>query len=218
MERSRRIFLLVCCLQWIRTTLAFTSPELWAIRATSAFITYLGFVASTDRPRGKLLVDSQCLEVKPSMVPGAGLGCYAATTMRKGTQLGTYPGVVIPLTQNLDKLREFPTCEGYIWRFSDNKFIIDPTNRVGAIEDFCVGGNPSMPLSQLFFGSVFSFAKVPTTLCRINEPPKGRDVNVITSEDRDSRTVTFVLERDVYEGEELYIDYGLSYDRSMYGS
>jgi hypothetical protein len=63
-----------------------------------------------------------------------------------------------------------------------------------------------------------SFVQVPTTVCRINEPPKGRDVNVITSEDRDSRTVTFILERDVYEGEELYIDYGLSYDRSMYGS
>lgn len=75
-----------------------------------------------------------------------------------------------------------------------------------------------MFLSQGFFNSVLSFVQVPTTLCRINEPPKGRDVNVITSEDRNSRTVTFILERDVYEGEELYIDYGLSYDRSMYGS
>jgi SET domain-containing protein len=31
------------------------------------------------------------------------------------------------------------------------------------------------------------------------------------------RTVTFQLERDVYTGEELFIDYGFSYDRSMYG-
>ena len=74
-----------------------------------------------------------------------------------------------------------------------------------------------MPLSQVFFSSVLSFVQVPTTVCRINEPPKGRDVNVVTEEDRESRTVTFILERDVYESEELFIDYGLSYDRSMYG-
>ena len=58
---------------------------------------------------------------------------------------------------------------------------------------------------------------VPTILCRINEPPIGRDVNVVTDEDRDQRQVTFVLERDVFAGEEFFIDYGLSYDRSMYG-
>ena len=74
-----------------------------------------------------------------------------------------------------------------------------------------------MPLSIPLFQTLLAFLQVPTTLCRINEPPKGRDVNVVTNEDRDARTVTFVLERDVYEGEELYIDYGLSYDRSMYG-
>ena len=28
---------------------------------------------------------------------------------------------------------------------------------------------------------------------------------------------TFSLQRDVYEGEELFIDYGVSYDRSRYG-
>ena len=74
-----------------------------------------------------------------------------------------------------------------------------------------------MPLSTVWFDTALTFLTVPTTLCRINEPPKGRDVNVVTNEDRDARTVTFSLERDVYEGEELYIDYGLSYDRSMYG-
>ena len=74
-----------------------------------------------------------------------------------------------------------------------------------------------MPLSIPLFQSLLSFMQVPTTLCRINEPPQGRDVNVVTNEDLQARTVTFTLERDVYEGEELFIDYGLSYDRSMYG-
>lgn len=195
---------------------SFSPAELWSIRVASALTTYFGFITVADRPMGGLLVNPKYLEVKQSTVPGAGLGCFATTTLRKDTPIGTYPGVVIPLTQNLDKLRAYPQCEGYVWRFSDNKFVIDPTNNVGDIEDYCKGGNPSMPLSQLFFNSVLSFVKVPTTLCRINEPPKGRDVNVCTDEDRGSRTVTFILERDVYEGEELFIDYGLSYDRSMY--
>jgi hypothetical protein len=59
---------------------------------------------------------------------------------------------------------------------------------------------------------------VSTALCRINEPPKGKDVNVVTEEDLETRTVTFFLERDVFEGEELHIDYGLTYDRSGYGN
>ena len=67
-----------------------------------------------------------------------------------------------------------------------------------------------MPLSIFFFCNVLSFVNVPTTLCRINEPPIGRDRNVITDENLDSRSVTFALERDVYEGEELFIDYGMN--------
>ncbi len=192
--------------------------ELWGIRTASAVSTYFGFVALTDRPRGQLFVDPTSLEMKGSTVPGAGLGLFATKTLRKDTVLGTYPGVVIPLPQNMDKLRAFPQCKGYTWRFSDNQFVIDPTNPQGEIEDFCKGGNPSMPLSVAFFQTILGFIQVPTTLCRINEPPKGRDVNVVTDEDLQSRTVTFTLERDVYEGEELFIDYGLSYDRSRYGA
>lgn len=199
--------------------LAFVERDLWAVRLASAGLAYVGLVAYADRPRGRLALEdpSRSIQVRESLVPGAGLGLFAASTLRRGTVLGGYPGVVIPLTQNLGKLRDHPACEGYIWRFSDNQFVIDPTDRQGEIRDVCLGGNPSIPLSVAIFATLFRFMSVPTTLCRINEPPKGRDVNVITEEDLNARTVTFVLERDVYEGEELYIDYGLSYDRSMYG-
>jgi hypothetical protein len=192
-----------------------SESDLWIIRLASGAATYLGFVAYSDRPQGKLLVNPESLEIKESQVPGAGLGLYLKETLPKNTVLGTYPGVVIPLVQNLDKLRQYPQCEGYVWRFSDNNFIIDPTNAVGDTDFNVGGGNPSMLLSQQLF-SLLPFLQVPTTLCRINEPPKGRDVNVVTNEDIPSRSVTFSLERDVYAGEELFIDYGLSYDRSMY--
>ena len=143
--------------------------------------------------------------------------------MPKGTFLGTYPGVVLPLGQHSasSKFRDCPDCASYIWRFTDNQFVIDPTNHNdGTLGMVCKGGNSSQLLSVAFFDilSVLGLWRgVPTALCRINEPPKGRDVNVVTEEDLETRTVTFALERDVFEGEELHIDYGLTYDRTGYG-
>lgn len=209
---------LVACLQ-ASSAAAFSLQDdslLWGIRAVSAATSYFGFVGYLDRPQGQLIENAeQCLEVRQSTVPGAGLGLYAKVSLPKNTVLGTYPGVVLPLQQNLDKLAKHPQCEGYIWRFSDNQMVIDPTNAEGILDTTCRGGNPSMPLS-MGWHKVLNF-QTPTTLCRINEPPLGRDVNVVTDEDREKRQVVFSLERDVYEGEELFLDYGLSYDRSMYG-
>ena len=199
---------------------AFNDGELWALRVTSAVTSYFGFLTYLDRPRGQLLENADtCLEVKQSSVPGAGLGLFARVNLPKGTVLGTYPGVVIPIQQNLDKLRKCPQCEYYVWRFSNNKYVIDPTSATdGELKSLCQGGNPSMPLSVPWFQLLqnLNIFQVPTTLCRINEPPLGKDVNVVTDEDRDKLRVVFSLERDVYAGEEFYIDYGLNYDRSSY--
>lgn len=96
--------------------------------------------------------------------------------------------------------------------------MIDPTNSVGVLDAICYGGNSYYPGSMLMWQTLSSIWNVSTALCRINEPPKGYDVNVITIEDRSKRIVTLVLERDVVVGEELYMDYGLTYDRSMYGN
>jgi hypothetical protein len=237
----------------------------------SAMMSYLTCVGIYDRPRGRMMVQSlqqeppqplpttnghrndtttttsdAALQMRPSSVPNAGWGVFCHVPMLpRGTVLGTYPGVVLPLQQNLQKLQQYPHCETYIWRFSDSRYIIDPTNRVGQLEMVCYGGNPDMLGSIWLHQTVLSNNRIwnwivpqfrrhvdhdnhgssslytlPTTLlCRINEPPKGNrllDVNVITVEDLDQRTITFVTERDVYENEELFIDYGLCYDRSRY--
>lgn len=195
------------------------SALIWAIRGASALTSYFGLVAWNDRPRGQLLVNDQQVEIKQSTVPGAGLGLFAKAPLSKGTVLGTYPGVVLPLQQHGTKLKLYPACEGYIWRFSDNRFVIDPTNSEGNLESICLGGNPNQMGSMFLFENVANVLNVgvPTALCRINEPPRGQDVNVATSEDLEKRCVTFLLERNVYTGEEFFIDYGLSYDRSRYG-
>jgi hypothetical protein len=192
----------------------------WSLRIASALVTYGGLVTWLDRPRGRLCVSLSSIEVRPSSVPNAGLGVWTTQDLPAGTILGTYPGVVVPLQQHTSKLRLYPQCEGYIWRFSDNQYVLDPTNATGDITEMCSGGNPSTPLSLVLWQlwtTIGLFQGVPTTLCRINEPPRGRDVQVITQENLVDRTVTMILERDAMAGEELYMDYGLYYDRSRYG-
>jgi len=191
---------------------------LWGVRLTSATLSYVGLVAFLDRPRGQLMaVPGLDIDVLASNVPGAGLGLFAKRRLPRGTILGTYPGVLLKMAEpNFKKVNKYPQCETYIWRFSDNLFVLDPTNDVGDLDDICVGGSPGNPGSFFLFKNTFQFS-VPTYLCRINEPPRGNDVNVATEENLKERTVTFLLERDVCAGEEFFIDYGLTYDRSNYG-
>jgi hypothetical protein len=191
------------------------SPEWIAWQLAVGTSSYVGLVAWLDRPKGRLFSKND-LTVAPSQVPGAGMGLYASNTIPKGTILGTYPGVVMPLEQGLVKLAMAPRCETYIWRFSDSKFIIDPTDPQGLLEEYAFGGNPTTVGSVALCRTLLSVLKVPTTLCRINEPPVGLDRNVCTQEDLNNRVVNFVTERDVYAGEEFFIDYGLTYDRSGY--
>lgn len=205
-----------CCVE-AATTSAQVCFSYLPLQAASAAISYVGLVAALDRPKGSMAGDSGSLvRVGPSQVAGLGLFC-SAPKIEKGTILGTYPGALIPLQQNLGKLRKYPCCESYIWRFTDSKMVIDPTNEFGEIEEYTYGGSAATPGSTWICRNLLGFLRKPTFLCRINEPPLGFDVNVRTEENLNERTITFELERDVYKGEEFFIDYGLTYDRSNYG-
>ena len=175
-----------------------------------------------DRPRGQLMLPqdrSRTIDVEVRPSPVAGQGLFVTRPFPAGTCLGTYPGALVPLSMNLPKVQAFPICEVYIWRFSDSRYLIDPTNSQGLLEDdYAVGGNPSFWGSCALWDRLSKVWKVSNVLCRINEPPLGKDVNVVTVEDLEKRVVTLVLERDVEAGEELFLDYGIGYDRSRYGS
>lgn len=98
-------------------------------------------------------------------------------------------------------------------------FALDPTNSLGNLEDYCYGGS-EYPLSNVIcrVSSGVLGGGANTMLARINEPVPGLDCNVTPVEDLKSRAITFRLIRDVYEGEELLMDYGTTYDRSRYQS
>ena len=133
--------------------------------------------------------------------------------------MGTYPGVVREANAYLNKYGQCPKCGSYAWRFTDNASYIDPTDALGNIGELCYGGSSAVPGSVWVHENLLSGLATPTLLARINEPPiGGPGCNVFSREDLDSRTVTFYASVDIPAGTELFMDYGLSYDRSSYGS
>ena len=102
----------------------------------------------------------------------------------------------------------------YSWRLNESGYVIDPTDVNGEIGSVCFGGSDLV--SEWVFRTLLRFCAKSTDLARINEPPVGfGGCNVVAREEGDA--VRFELCRDVEVGEELFMDYGLDYDRSGYG-
>ncbi len=187
---------------------------------TSAILTYFGFVAFFDRPRGSIDVDENVLIARKSQVEGAGLGLYVTQSLPEGTILGTYPGVLRPTSKFMKKYNrlEGGIAGTYAWRFTDNEDYIDPTDQNGKLGDVCLGGSDDYPLSYFIHEILLRFYSTSTALTRINEPAiGGPGCNVRSDENLSTRQVVFSLSRDVVAGEELFMDYGLTYDRTSYG-
>ena len=55
-------------------------------------------------------------------------------------------------------------------------------------------------------------------LAYVNEPPPGYTTNVTVEDGLDDREICFVASTDISLDEELFIDYGFTYDRSGYGA
>lgn len=99
-----------------------SSISIWIVRTLSIVLLYISFILYWDRPRGILnVILNDDIIVAPSInIPNGGLGLYANKDIKVGTILGTYPGVIYPMQQNVYKLSQYPHCESCTWRFSDN--------------------------------------------------------------------------------------------------
>lgn len=157
------------------------------------------------RPRGYLNPEAR-LTVGRSRVPNAGRGVFAAAAMPAGQILGAYPGRIRYMGEYYRKLAQVPETSTYCWKMQDGARVLDPTDAKGQLCE---------PLTLIEGFGVAEAWSVETTLALINEPPPSGDVNVETHEQDDQ--VLFVTRRDCTEGEELYLDYGMDYDRSFYG-
>eukprot|EP00596_Hydrurales_sp_CCMP1899_P010110 CAMPEP_0119044252 /NCGR_PEP_ID=MMETSP1177-20130426/29949_1 /TAXON_ID=2985 /ORGANISM="Ochromonas sp, Strain CCMP1899" /LENGTH=566 /DNA_ID=CAMNT_0007014065 /DNA_START=229 /DNA_END=1929 /DNA_ORIENTATION=+ len=179
---------------------ASTTEVQWSDLSNALIITGgLAYFAYEKRPRGSARDD--LMEVKDSQVPGANLGCFAKKFIPKGTVLGRYPGFLRNMEEALASKENDDARKGaQSYMFSvDENLVIDPSNTQGAMEN------------QITFLGVI---KIETMIARINEPPMGGDVNVYTK--IFGNGVTVMAERDIFPKEELFMDYGDTYNREGY--
>jgi len=103
----------------------------FALGPTLALTVLLAAQLRERRPRGWLAPG--LLEVRPSLVAGAGRGCFAATALPSGTVLGAYPGRLRSAAEYATKLRVVgPHVAEYCWRIGDVA-ALDPTDGEGRL-------------------------------------------------------------------------------------
>eukprot|EP01023_Acetabularia_acetabulum_P065283 TRINITY_DN8625_c1_g1_i4.p3 TRINITY_DN8625_c1_g1~~TRINITY_DN8625_c1_g1_i4.p3 ORF type:complete len:123 (-),score=18.25 TRINITY_DN8625_c1_g1_i4:677-1045(-) len=107
------------------------------------------------------------------------------------------------VVQELDaKSQRCPRVKGYIF-VMDNNMILDPTDMSGEPSDKPSPGLPWWPVDPC--------------MAFLNEPPRGaKGTNVVIEVGQNAGEVLFVTTRDIYKYEELFVDYGLYYDRTSY--
>eukprot|EP01026_Neomeris_dumetosa_P016749 TRINITY_DN1639_c0_g2_i1.p1 TRINITY_DN1639_c0_g2~~TRINITY_DN1639_c0_g2_i1.p1 ORF type:complete len:241 (+),score=43.32 TRINITY_DN1639_c0_g2_i1:127-849(+) len=165
-----------------------------SLAAVSAYLT----ASWMDRPRGWAL--STSLKVQESSVHGRGV--FAREDIPKGTIIGAYPGRVRSLEELDAKSQRCPRVKGYIFRM-DNGMILDPTDMSGEPSDKPSPGLPWWPID--------------VSLAFVNEPPRGgKGTNIVIEVGTNPTEVMFVATRDIFKDEEVFVDYGLYYDRTSY--
>lgn len=98
-----------------------------------------------------------------------------------------------------------PACKGYTFHTSGGSYL-DPTDS---------RGKPSRhPRSSTGFS--LPWLPIDPLLAYVNEPPPGRLTNVSVVDGADDLELVFVVTADVAAGEEIFVDYGLTFDRSSY--
>lgn len=152
------------------------------------------------RPRG--WARSDLIEVRASPVQGRGI--FAKVDIPPGTVLGAYPGRPRTPTEMTTKCAAAPGAAFYCFR-NARGMLLDPTDWTGAPSRNPAPGLPWLP--------------VDITLSFANEPPKSSPgVNVTVEDDpKDEEGLIFVALEGIRAGGEIFVDYGLDYDRSGYG-
>ena len=144
-------------------------------------------------PRGLLTHAGASLEVRASTVAGAGRGIFTTEPIAKGMVLGAYPGRITSHGDMAHKLKRLPHAAEYCWSVSSTPerddepgFILDPTDSAGNLcEPLCL-----IPRVAAVYSTPITLA-----LINVNEPPRGRDVNVDAIES--FRDVFFVALREM---------------------
>ena len=141
------------------------------------------------------------VQLRPSTVHSKGV--FAKQDLRPGSTLGAYPGRPRSPAAMAAKAQQAPASKAYAFCTSGGTFL-DPTDVAGQP---CSQPRPGLP-----------WLSNDPLLAFVNEPPPGQLTSVSVVDGRDDLELVFVVTADVRAGEELFVDYGPSFDRSDYHS
>lgn len=175
--------------------------EVYLLEFAAAALCAALLVCWQRRPQG--WVQGGLLETRPSSVPGAGLGVFALQPISRGVVLGAYPGRPRAPAEMINKVANAPAAKGYAFDTGKGWFL-DPTDAAGQLTSWPAPGPPWLLPAD-------------PTLALVNEPPPGSGGTNVSVEDGEADLeLLFVTTRDIGVGEELFIDYGVVYDRRHY--
>jgi hypothetical protein len=186
-------------------TAAVTTPPteslVYALELAASGVAAYAAAVWPDRPRGWVRKD--LIEVRESAI--AGLGVYAIADIPAGTIIGAYCGRLRSPAQMVAKCVAAPTAKNYCFK-NGAGLVLDPTDESGEPSKWPQPG-PPWPVP------------VDPTLCRVNEPLQASGGPSVSVEDDpgDPGGLVFVTAREIVAGEEVFVDYGMDYDRSGYG-
>jgi len=184
----------------LQSLMAKPQPEVLLAELAVTSLIAAAYYLHQQRPRGWARRD--LVEVRKS--PIAGMGLFAKQRIPSRTVIGGYPGVLRTPTDMANKALAAPGAKQYAFVTSSGMYL-DPTDEQGLGPSARPG--PSLP---------WPF-KIQADMAYANEPPPGSKGTTCFVEDgRDETELVFVANRDIEAGEELYIDYGSTYDRSGY--
>lgn len=156
---------------------------------------------STPLPSESVADVSVLLYFQVGESPVAGQGLFATVDITKGQVLGAYPGVPRSAESMLQKASAVPNCKRYVFQ-TDSQVWLDPTDAAGLLVT-----KPN--------GSVLCW-KWDASMAYVNEPPTGQAVNVKIVDGVNDLDLMFTATRDIPAGSEVFLDYGKTYDRSLY--
>mmetsp|Transcript_1796 Transcript_1796/g.2472 ORF Transcript_1796/g.2472 Transcript_1796/m.2472 type:complete len:525 (-) Transcript_1796:984-2558(-) len=170
------------------------------IQNAAILLSGIAYIAYEKRPRGSSRDD--LIEIRKSKAIANNLGVFAKKFIPEGTTIGIYPGylkTIDEFQQSKVDEKALNNAKRYTWQLTENT-LLDPTDQNGFL---------GLELSFLF-----GLFKVSTSLSRLNEPPIGYDVNAFSR--NLNNDIEIVVERDIFPDDEIFIDYGLAFDRSDY--
>lgn len=160
--------------------------------------------------------------VQSSVHANGELGLFAAQTLKKGTRIGTYNGIVVPMKEYMDIQRSKQKYVNFIRKYEiETSLSVKKTRIEMSRLNFCLDKDHVVVMPKYPLSAHVEFYKKYNPMIFVNEPSHSSVtsatlLSVCAYTNFVNSTIDYVTLRDVNCGEELLVYYGNQYERANY--